>query len=341
MTRAPKAERRLRHELVEYERAVERATAATPRSRSSMPGVFRLQRGREGHGWIDGHQAPQHRAIIKPRRADSACGTRRVVKVWPGLTRRLPPRRRCYPTPEDCPHPAAGGGRRREAAAADGCRAVEPERPMAHSKSTARVAGSSSAAARQLSPPWLKPPDTLADVKTSRADILGEGGVASADVVAVVGLCGYIDRVWATTQAEAGGLDVIANGFFFMHCAAAGGGGSLVLERPMGVLNFTGTAGPPSWLRSAWPWPLSSRRARGRRWPGRSLPAFWAQRSSASARSPPACASKPPSRRSSAPKKPAPWQKATDKLRTAVHRLARRAGRFLVQHGRPHHQGGF
>ena len=179
------AERRLRHELVEYERAVERATggnATQPQFDALVSFAYNVGvKGMAGSTVIKRHNSGDHQAAARAFGLWNKAGG----KVWPGLTRRraaesalyLTPTRAADPAvePEDDPDPMP--------------RAVEPERSMAESQiNRAGVIAGGTAAVATVA----ETARTVADVKTS-ADMMGEWLVPIL-LVAVVGLCAYI--VW-------------------------------------------------------------------------------------------------------------------------------------------------
>ena len=87
VTRA-EAERRLRHELVEYERAVERATggnATQPQFNTLMSFAYNVGvKGMAGSTVIKRHNSGDHQAAARAFGLWNKAGG----KVWPGLTRR-------------------------------------------------------------------------------------------------------------------------------------------------------------------------------------------------------------------------------------------------------------
>lgn len=193
MTRV-EAEHRLRQELVEYERAVERATggnATQPQFDALVSFAYNVGvKGMAGSTVIKRHNSGDHQAAARAFGLWNRAGGREL----PGLTRRraaesalyLTPTRAADPAvePEDDPDPMP--------------HAVEPERPMAHSEiNRAAVLGGGTAAVATVA----ETARTLADVKTS-ADILGEWLVPLL-LVAVVGLCGYI--VWQRCRQRSQG----------------------------------------------------------------------------------------------------------------------------------------
>ena len=193
ITRA-EAEIRLRRELVEYERGVERATkghATQPQFDALVSFAFNVGvAGMARSTVIKRHNEGDHQAAARAFGLWNRAGGREL----PGLTRRraaegalyLTPTRAADPAvePEDDPDPMP--------------HAVEPERPMAHSEiNRAAVLGGGTAAVATVA----ETARTLADVKTS-ADILGEWLVPLL-LVAVVGLCGYI--VWQRLKQRRGG----------------------------------------------------------------------------------------------------------------------------------------
>ena len=184
ITRA-EAEIRLRRELVEYERGVERATkghATQPQFDALVSFAFNVGvAGMARSTVIKRHNEGDHQAAARAFGLWNRAGGREL----PGLTRRraaesalyLTPTRAADPAvePEDVPDPMP--------------RAVEPERSMAESQITRAgvIAGGSAAVATVA-----ETARTVADVKTS-ADMMGEWLVPLL-LVAVVGLCAYI--VW-------------------------------------------------------------------------------------------------------------------------------------------------
>ena len=198
ITRA-EAERRLRHELVEYERAVERATggnATQPQFDALVSFAYNVGvRGMAGSTVIKRHNAGDHQAAARAFGLWNKAGG----KVWPGLTRRRAAEAALYLTPEIVSTPLPVAEEVREAAAADEMpRAVEPERSMAKSEiNRAAVAtGVTATAATAAEVARL-----AADVKTS-TDMLG-GWLVPILLVAVVGLCAYI--VWERVTQRKGG----------------------------------------------------------------------------------------------------------------------------------------
>lgn len=189
MTRA-EAERRLRQELVEYERAVERATggnATQPQFDALVSFAYNVGvKGMAGSTVIKRHNAGDHQAAARAFGLWNKAGG----KVWPGLTRRRAAEAALYLTPVIASTPLPLDEELREAAAADDMpRSVEPERSMAESQiNRAGVIAGGTAAVATVA----ETARTVADVKTS-ADILGEWLVPIL-LIAVVGLCAYI--VW-------------------------------------------------------------------------------------------------------------------------------------------------
>ena len=193
ITRA-EAEIRLRRELVEYERGVERATkghATQPQFDALVSFAFNVGvAGMARSTVIKRHNEGDHQAAARAFGLWNRAGGREL----PGLTRRraaesalyLTPTRAADPAvePEDVPDPMP--------------RAVEPERSMAESQITRAgvIAGGSAAVATVA-----ETARTVADVKTS-ADMMGEWLVPLL-LVAVVGLCGYI--VWQRLKQRRGG----------------------------------------------------------------------------------------------------------------------------------------
>ena len=184
------AERRLRQELVEYERAVERATggnATQPQFDALVSFAYNVGvKGMAGSTVIKRHNAGDHQAAARAFGLWNKAGG----KVWPGLTRRRAAEAALYLTPEIVSTPLPVAEEVREAAAADEMpRAVEPERSMTESQiNRAGVIAGGTAAVATVA----ETARTVADVKTS-ADMIGEWLVPIL-LVAVVALCGYI--VW-------------------------------------------------------------------------------------------------------------------------------------------------
>lgn len=193
ITRA-EAEIRLRRELVEYERGVERATkghATQPQFDALVSFAFNVGvAGMARSTVIKRHNEGDHQAAARAFGLWNRAGGREL----PGLTRRraaegalyLTPTRAADPAvePEDDPDPMP--------------RAVEPERSMAESQiNRAGVIAGGTAAAATVA----ETARTVADVKTS-ADMLGEWLVPIL-LVAVVGLCAYI--VWERYKQRAQG----------------------------------------------------------------------------------------------------------------------------------------
>lgn len=198
MTRA-EAERRLRQELVEYERAVERATggkATQPQFDALVSFAYNVGvKGMAGSTVIKRHNAGDHQAAARAFGLWNKAGG----KVWPGLTRRRAAEAALYLTPEIVSTPLPVDEELREAAAAaDMPRSVEPERSLAESQiNRAGVIAGGTAAVATVA----ETARTVADVKTS-ADMLGEWLVPIL-LVAVVALCGYI--VWQRYKQRNGG----------------------------------------------------------------------------------------------------------------------------------------
>ena len=198
MTRA-EAERRLRQELVEYERAVERATggnATQPQFDALVSFAYNVGvKGMAGSTVIKRHNAGDHQAAARAFGLWNKAGG----KVWPGLTRRRAAEAALYLTPEIVSTPLPVAEEVREAAAADEMpRVVEPERSMAESQiNRAGVIAGGTAAVATVA----ETARTVADVKTS-ADMMGEWLVPIL-LVAVVGLCAYI--VWQRCKQRAQG----------------------------------------------------------------------------------------------------------------------------------------
>lgn len=189
VTRA-EAERRLRQGLVEYERAVERATggnATQPQFDALTSFAYNVGvKGMAGSTVIRRHNVGDHQAAARAFALWNKAGG----KTWPGLTRRRAAEAALYLTPEIISTPLPVAEEVREAAAADEMpRIVEPERSMAESQiNRAGVIAGGTAAVATVA----ETARTVADVKTS-ADMLGEWLVPLL-LVAVVGLCAYI--VW-------------------------------------------------------------------------------------------------------------------------------------------------
>lgn len=187
ITRA-EAERRLRHELVEYERAVERATggnATQPQFDALVSFAYNVGvKGMAGSTVIKRHNEGDHQSAARAFGLWNKAGG----KVWPGLTRRRAAEAALYLTPEPRPLPVAVD--EPEAPLAEEMpRGVEPERSMASSEiNRAAAIGGGTAAVATVA----ETARTVADVKYS-ADSLGEWLVPILMIV-VVGLCGYI--VW-------------------------------------------------------------------------------------------------------------------------------------------------
>ena len=156
VTRA-EAERRLRHELVEYERAVwsvpgrQRHAAAV-----RCPVSFAYNVGVKGMAGRRSSSANTRATTAAARH--SACGTRRAATVA-GLTRRRAAEAALYLTPEivSTPLPVAEEVRNRRTDRMPRCGARAPDGAF-RTKSTARP---SRRRHRQLSPLWLKPPARL------------------------------------------------------------------------------------------------------------------------------------------------------------------------------------
>ena len=198
ITRA-EAERRLRQELVEYERAVERATggnATQPQFDALVSFAYNVGvKGMAGSTVIKRHNAGDHQAAARAFALWNKAGG----KVWPGLTRRRAAEAALYLTPEIVSTPLPVAEEAREAAAADEMpRAVDPERSMASSEiNRAAVATGATATVATVA----EVARSAADVKTS-AELMGEWLVPLL-LVAVVGLCGYI--VWQRLKQRRGG----------------------------------------------------------------------------------------------------------------------------------------
>ena len=198
ITRA-EAERRLRQELVEYERAVERATggnATQPQFDALVSFAYNVGvKGMAGSTVIKRHNAGDHQAAARAFALWNKAGG----KTWPGLTRRRAAEAALYLTPEIVSTPLPVAEEAREAAAADEMpRAVDPERSMASSEiNRAAVATGATATVATVA----EVARSAADVKTS-AELMGEWLVPLL-LVAVVGLCGYI--VWQRLKQRRGG----------------------------------------------------------------------------------------------------------------------------------------
>ncbi len=198
MTRA-EAERRLRQELVEYERAVERATggnATQPQFDALVSFAYNVGvKGMAGSTVIKRHNSGDHQAAARAFGLWNKAGG----KVWPGLTRRRAAEAALYLTPEIVSTPLPVAEEAREAAAADEMpREVEPERSLAESQiNRAGVIAGGTAAVATVA----ETARTVADVKTS-ADMLGEWLVPIL-LIAVVGLCAYI--VWQRCRQRSQG----------------------------------------------------------------------------------------------------------------------------------------
>ena len=198
MTRA-EAEHRLRQELVEYERAVERATggnATQPQFDALVSFAYNVGvKGMAGSTVIKRHNSGDHQSAARAFGLWNKAGG----KTWPGLTRRRAAEAALYLTPEIVSTPLPVAEEVREAAAADEMpRAVEPERSMAESQiNRAGVIAGGTAAVATVA----ETARTVADVKTS-ADMMGEWLVPIL-LVAVVGLCAYI--VWQRYKQRNGG----------------------------------------------------------------------------------------------------------------------------------------
>lgn len=193
------AERRLRQELVEYERAVERATggnATQPQFDALVSFAYNVGvKGMAGSTVIKRHNTGDHQAAARAFGLWNKAGG----KVWPGLTRRRAAEAALYLTPEIVSTPLPVAEEVREAAAADEMpREVEPERSLAESQiNRAGVIAGGTAAVATVA----ETARTVADVKTS-ADMMGEWLVPLL-LVAVVALCGYI--VWQRCKQRAQG----------------------------------------------------------------------------------------------------------------------------------------
>lgn len=153
MTRA-EAERRLRHELVEYERAVERATggnATQPQFDALVSFAYNVGvKGMAGSTVIKRHNAGDHQAAARAFGLWNKAGG----KVWPGLTRRRAAEAALYLTPDPASQPVENI---KYAMPAE----VEPERSLAQSEISRAsfVTGGTAAVA------------TVAEVTRSVADI--------------------------------------------------------------------------------------------------------------------------------------------------------------------------
>lgn len=153
ITRA-EAERRLRHELVEYERAVERATggnATQPQFDALVSFAYNVGvKGMAGSTVIKRHNAGDHQAAARAFGLWNKAGG----KVWPGLTRRRAAEAALYLTPDPASQPVENI---KYAMPAE----VEPERSLAQSEiSRASVVTGGTAAVA-----------TVAEVTRSVADI--------------------------------------------------------------------------------------------------------------------------------------------------------------------------
>ena len=153
ITRA-EAERRLRHELVEYERAVERATggnATQPQFDALVSFAYNVGvKGMAGSTVIKRHNAGDHQAAARAFGLWNKAGG----KVWPGLTRRRAAEAALYLTPDPASQPVENI---KYAMPAE----VEPERSLAQSEISRAsfVTGGTAAVA------------TVAEVTRSVADI--------------------------------------------------------------------------------------------------------------------------------------------------------------------------
>lgn len=153
ITRA-EAERRLRHELVEYERAVERATggnATQPQFDALVSFAYNVGvKGMAGSTVIKRHNTGDHQAAARAFGLWNKAGG----KVWPGLTRRRAAEAALYLTPDPASQPVENI---KYAMPAE----VEPERSLAQSEiSRASVVTGGTAAVA-----------TVAEVTRSVADI--------------------------------------------------------------------------------------------------------------------------------------------------------------------------
>ena len=153
ITRA-EAERRLRHELVEYERAVERATggnATQPQFDAMVSFAYNVGvKGMAGSTVIKRHNSGDHQAAARAFGLWNKAGG----KVWPGLTRRRAAEAALYLTPDPASQPVENI---KYAMPAE----VEPERSLAQSEiSRASVVTGGTAAVA-----------TVAEVTRSVADI--------------------------------------------------------------------------------------------------------------------------------------------------------------------------
>jgi len=153
ITRA-EAERRLRHELVEYERAVERATggnATQPQFDALVSFAYNVGvKGMAGSTVIKRHNAGDHQAAARAFGLWNKAGG----KVWPGLTRRRAAEAALYLTPDPASQPVENIEYAMPAE-------VEPERSLAQSEISRAsfVTGGTAAVA------------TVAEVTRSVADI--------------------------------------------------------------------------------------------------------------------------------------------------------------------------
>ena len=174
------AERRLRHELVEYERAVERATggnATQPQFDALVSFAYNVGvKGMAGSTVIKRHNAGDHQAAARAFGLWNKAGG----KVWPGLTRRRAAEAALYAEPvmrsiadEPAPMPQA----------------IDPERPMTASTiNRASVAAGTTATLAAAG-------EALQTVQGVRYGLQGlEDWIVPALLVVVVALCGYI--VW-------------------------------------------------------------------------------------------------------------------------------------------------
>ena len=191
VTRA-EAERRLRQELVEYERAVERATggnATQPQFDALVSFAYNVGvKGMAGSTVIKRHNAGDHQAAARAFGLWNKAGG----KVWPGLTRRRAAEAALYLKQEVvmAHKPVLDGeGDAGEAVAAmEMPREVEPERSMASSEiNRAAVATGATATVATVA----EVARSAADVKTS-AELMGEWLIPAILLAIIVALCVYI-----------------------------------------------------------------------------------------------------------------------------------------------------
>ena len=178
MTRE-QADRRLRDELGQYERAVEQATGGSvtqPQFDALVSFAWNVgAKGMAGSSVIKAHNRGDRQAAARAFALWNKAGG----KVWPGLTRRRAAEAALYLSGEPVEMPQA----------------VEPERPMTAStiNRAGVVAGGTAAVATVA-----ETARTVADVKYS-AQSLGDWLVPVL-LLAVVGLCAYI--VWERVKVR-------------------------------------------------------------------------------------------------------------------------------------------